>query len=83
MLREIYDNWESDSAGAMQDRMTALRDLIVSFKQFPALRVVTANNNDDSEWLRPRSPLRPIEDSKQAELLKALEDFKFTMPKAV
>ncbi len=83
MLREIYDNWEFDGAGALQDRMTALRDLIVSFKQFPALRSVTANNNGDAKWLRPRAPLRPIEKSKQAELLQALENFNFTMPKAV
>lgn len=82
MLREIYDNWKSDDAGALQDRMTALRDLIVSFKQFPALRTVVADNTGDANWLRPRPPLRPIPENNQAELLKALEDFSFTLPKA-
>jgi 4-hydroxy-tetrahydrodipicolinate synthase len=62
--------------------MTALRDLIVSFKQFPALRTVVADNTGDANWLRPRPPLRAIPEDKQAELLKALEDINFTLPKA-
>jgi len=43
---------------------------------------VVADNTGDANWLRPRPPLRAIPEDKQAELLKALEDINFTLPKA-
>lgn len=82
MLREIYDNWKSDEAEGLQDRMTALRDLIVSLNQFQACRTVVADNTGDANWLRPRPPLRPLDESKQAGVLTALEEFNFALPKA-
>lgn len=82
ILRDLYKNWRADGAEDLQQRMITLRDLILSFKQFPALRAVVADNTGDDGWVSPRPPLGALDESRRGELLKALEDIGFSLPKA-
>ena len=77
---ELYRNWESDSAAAMQEALSEFRDFIQQFPVIPALKSVVAHYRNDDNWLRLRPPLVELADAQRAELTGALEERGFTMP---
>lgn len=78
-LKEFYEGWQGDNAQALQDRMSQLRDIIISFPQVPALRAVKARQAGDA-WRPARPPLPTLDQAKSQELYKKLDDFGFSMP---
>ena len=53
---ELYARWRSDSAGAMQARLTKVRAAIETYPMIPALRSIMAEITQEPHWLRMRPP---------------------------
>jgi 4-hydroxy-tetrahydrodipicolinate synthase len=70
MIRNLYDNWQSDQADALQDEITSLRMTIQARPMIPMLKAIVAHYRSDPGWARVRPPFLPL-DAAQAEAVIA------------
>jgi 4-hydroxy-tetrahydrodipicolinate synthase len=71
-IRDLYDNWTGDAAGAMQDGVTRRRELIQGFPLITGLKHIVAALRGDPSWRRTRPPLTPVDEAVGARLLGEL-----------
>jgi 4-hydroxy-tetrahydrodipicolinate synthase len=79
-IAELAANWQSPDAGAMQDRMNDLRQMMQKFPMIPALKAVVAHYSGDAEWEHVRPPLVELTAEQKAEMLAELDKRGFAMP---
>lgn len=60
MIRNVYDNWESDQADALQAEITAVRKTIQERPMIPMLKAIVAHYLNDPQWARVRPPFLPL-----------------------
>lgn len=72
-IRQLYDLWQTPQAGALQERITALRKSIQAYPVIPALKAIVAKARDDTGWAQVRPPLEQLSAEQAAALLADLE----------
>lgn len=78
-IREVYETWQTAEADALQAHATAIRETIQDYPAIPAVKWILAHYNEDPEWTRVRPPLRDLDPSRGAELVRRLEERGFRM----
>ncbi|MDX1480789.1 MAG: dihydrodipicolinate synthase family protein [Woeseiaceae bacterium] len=78
-IRELFDNWQDDSAGDRQASLDAVRAIVQSFPMIPALKAIVARFRDDEDWLRVRPPLVELGEAERSDLYAQLDAAGFTM----
>jgi len=81
-LRELYDNWQSDRADAIDERVRAVRAAAESKPAIPALKAVLARQQGADGWLNLRPPLVGLDAAQEAELFDALEAAGYRLARA-
>ncbi len=79
-IHNLFANWESDEADALQADLNVVRTLFQSFPMIPALKAAAAIYGEDPDWCRVRPPLTQLDDAQMAGLTQALKDIDFAMP---
>lgn len=65
-IRDVYDNWQTDEADGLQERITAMRATIQARPMIPMLKAIVAHYRNDPGWTRLRPPFMPL-DAAEAE----------------
>lgn len=80
-IRLVYEHWRGDEAGvdAVQERVTACRDLLEGFPMIPALKALCAWHHGAELWCNVRPPLMPLTERERAQLRQKTERFGFSM----
>ncbi len=61
MIRNVYDNLETDEADDLQDEITAVRTSIQARPMIPMLKSIVAHFRNDPGWTRVRPPFLPLD----------------------
>lgn len=82
-IRQLYDNWQSDQADALQDEITAMRQTIQARPMIPMLKAIVAHFRNDPGWNRLRPPFQAL-DQKEIEsgISELTEQFGFELKAA-
>jgi 4-hydroxy-tetrahydrodipicolinate synthase len=78
-LRELYDNWETPEADAMQKTISALRSTIQSYPMVPALKEIIAHYKGDDAWRMTRPPFTAMDPAQVKKLLAELVALDYTL----
>ena len=78
-LRELYDNWETPEADAMQDAITAIRLLVQSYPLVPALKEILAHFKGDGAMRLTRPPFTAMQTARVEKLLAELAKLDFAI----
>lgn len=82
-IREVYDNWRTDRADALQDGITAMRKTIQARPMIPALKAIVAHYRNDPGWARVRPPFEPLAAGEaQAAVSELAEQYGFELKAA-
>jgi 4-hydroxy-tetrahydrodipicolinate synthase len=79
-IHNLYANWQSDDADALQAGLDTVRDIFQNFPMIPALKAAAAIYGDDADWCRVRPPLVALDEAQMAGLTQALHGIDFAMP---
>ncbi|GAB4225184.1 MAG: dihydrodipicolinate synthase family protein [Methyloligellaceae bacterium] len=83
MIRNLYDNWQSDQADALQAEITAVRETIQARPMIPMLKAIVAHYRNDPAWARLRPPFLPLAaQDAQAGIAELSEKFGFALKAA-
>lgn len=83
MIRNVYDNWETDQADRLQDEITALRKTIQTRPMIPMLKAIVAHYRNDTGWARVRPPFLPLDAAEaQAGIAELTEQYGFELKAA-
>lgn len=83
MIRNVYDNWQSDQADALQDGITVLRTTIQARPMIPMLKAIVAHFRNDPGWVRVRPPFLPLDSAEvQAGITELTEQYGFKLEAA-
>lgn len=82
LAAELYSDWRGGGAEAVHERLTAVRDVIVSFPPIAALKEVMAGHTGDDAWRNIRPPLVRLDGAEAAALRERLRGTGLTMPPA-
>lgn len=83
MIRNLYDNWQSDQADALQAEITAVRETIQARPMIPMLKAIVAHYRNDPVWARLRPPFLPLAaQDAQAGIAELSEKFGFALKAA-
>lgn len=55
-MRDLFDNWQSADADALQDKISAMRKTVQGYPVVPLLKSVIAHYRDDEGWSEVRPP---------------------------
>jgi len=70
---EIYRQWQNGrETGALQLKLTKIREIIEKYPMIAALKQILAWHNDDRDWLIMRPPNIPLADPEAESLTDAL-----------
>lgn len=79
-IHDLYTHWQSDDADQAQDRLNALRSLVMEYPMIPALKSAVAHFSSTDSWRRVRPPLVALSDEQHSDLVTRLEASGFEMP---
>jgi 4-hydroxy-tetrahydrodipicolinate synthase len=79
-IAELYANWQSPDAEAMQAKLDDLRGAVMQYPMIPALKASVAHYSGDGEWARLRPPLVELTTEQKAGLIADLDKRGFKMP---
>ena len=79
-IHELYENWQSEKAEAMQAELDAVRSTVEKYPMIPALKSIIGNLRGEAQWETVRPPLLALADDQKSELLDALHVLGFRMP---
>jgi 4-hydroxy-tetrahydrodipicolinate synthase len=83
MIRNLYDNWQSDQADALQDEITSLRMTIQARPMIPMLKAIVAHYRSDPGWARVRPPFLPLDAAEaEAGIAELTEQYGFELKAA-
>jgi 4-hydroxy-tetrahydrodipicolinate synthase len=72
-IRAVYDAYPSARAEALQEAVSARRQLIQAYPMIPALKAIIAHYRDDPSWRHLRPPLSALAEADARALLATLE----------
>jgi 4-hydroxy-tetrahydrodipicolinate synthase len=78
-IAQLYANWESPRAEALQAEITTVRKTMQAYPMVPALKRVVAHFHNDPGWAAVRPPLLPLGDAQSAALIADLARIGFTL----
>jgi 4-hydroxy-tetrahydrodipicolinate synthase len=61
MIRNVYDNWQTEQADELQSQITALRMTIQARPMIPMLKAIVAHYRNDPGWLNIRPPFLQLD----------------------
>ncbi len=73
-LADLYANWRSDSADALQQAATRVRGALQTYAPIPALKEIMAAARDRPAWRNLRPPLVNLAPEEAAALLAAVRE---------
>ena len=79
---QVYANWNSAEAEALQERSTALRLAVQAFPPVAACKEIIARATGRASWRNLRPPLANLDREKKQALFAALDDIGYTVPAA-
>lgn len=79
---QVFTNWDSTEAEALQERSTALRLAVQAFPPVAACKEITARSTGRTGWRNLRPPLANLSPEKRQALFAALDDLGYTVPDA-
>ncbi len=83
MIRNVYNNWESDQADTLQAEITSLRITIQARPMIPMLKAIVAHYRNDPGWAKVRPPFLPLDAGEaKAGISELTEQFGFELKAA-
>ena len=79
-INNVYQNWKSAEADALQAGITKTRELVQKYSMIPALKAIIGDFGGDAAWRTVRPPLVELPAEQEADLLAKLKATGFTMP---
>ena len=79
-IRNLFANWQSPQADAMQAALTATRGVVQKYPMIAALKAVIAHYGADPAWTAVRPPLVELSAPESAALAAELDALGFSMP---
>lgn len=79
-IDELYGNWQSDEAVAMQAGLDKVRGIVADYPMIPALKATVAEYSGDDAWRAVRPPLLQLDGEDSARLAATLKRNGFEMP---
>lgn len=79
-IHEVYANWKSDRADALQQGLDAVRGVFQSYPMIAAMKRAVAHYGADPTWATMRPPLVELEEAQTRELIERLAAVGFDMP---
>ena len=77
-IDELYRNWQSPEADALQEGITATRAVMQKYPMIPALKAIVARWFDDPDWVTVRPPLVELTAAQRESLGAELDEHGFT-----
>ena len=83
MIRNVYDNWESDRADDLQEEITSVRMTIQARPMIPMLKSIVAHFGNDPGWTNVRPPFLQLDAAQaQAGIEELTEQYGFELKAA-
>lgn len=83
MIRNVYDNWQTDRADDLQAEITAMRKTIQARPMIPMLKAIVAHFTNDPGWTRVRPPFLPLNAAEaQAGIAELTKEYGFKLKAA-
>lgn len=79
-ISEVYRNWKTDKADALQAGINVTRKIMQKVPMIPALKAVTAHFANDPAWKTVRPPLTELTAEQEQQVLAELKASGFAMP---
>ncbi len=79
-IHQLYADWESSSADAMQIDLDIVRNILQKYPMIPALKAIIAKFSNDLNWGDVRPPLASLSGDQLSALLSELRQEDFGMP---
>jgi 4-hydroxy-tetrahydrodipicolinate synthase len=79
-ISEVYRNWKTGNADALQAGITATRKIMQKVPMIPALKAVTAHFGNDPQWKTVRPPLTELAPDQEKQVISELKAAGFSMP---
>jgi 4-hydroxy-tetrahydrodipicolinate synthase len=79
-ISEVYRNWNTGKADALQAGITATRKIMQKVPMIPALKAVTAFFGNDPAWKTVRPPLTELTPDQEKQVITELKAAGFSMP---
>ncbi len=79
-IDQVYRNWQSADADALQAGITATRKIVQKVPMIPALKAIIAHFGNDPAWRTVRPPLVELERNQEEGLIAELRSSGFRMP---
>jgi 4-hydroxy-tetrahydrodipicolinate synthase len=79
-ISEVYKNWNTGRADALQAGITATRKIMQKVPMIPALKAVTAHFGNDPQWKTVRPPLTELSPDQEKQVITELKAAGFSMP---
>jgi 4-hydroxy-tetrahydrodipicolinate synthase len=79
-ISEVYKNWNTGKADALQAGITATRKIMQKVPMIPALKAVTAHFGNDPAWKTVRPPLVELTPEQDKQVITELKAAGFSMP---
>ncbi len=78
-IRNVYENWQTDEADALQARITEVRMTIQAYPLIPAMKRMVEHFHKEPGWEQTRPPLGVLNAEKTVGLLADLEKVGFEL----
>jgi 4-hydroxy-tetrahydrodipicolinate synthase len=83
MIRNVYDNWETDQADALQEEITSMRMTVQARPMIPMLKSIVAHYSNDPGWTKLRPPFLTLDSAEaQACIAELSEKYGFELKAA-
>lgn len=79
-IYEVFAEWKSDQADALQDGLNATRKVFQAFPMISAMKYAVAQWSNDPAWNKVRPPLVELTPEQQTTLMANLQANGFDMP---
>ncbi|MGI9524424.1 MAG: dihydrodipicolinate synthase family protein [Hyphomicrobiaceae bacterium] len=72
-MREVFENWQTEDAVALQAGVSAIRKTVQSFPMIPVLKSVVAHYRRDPQWRSLRPPFESLGEAEARRAVATLE----------
>ena len=79
-IYNLYTNWQSSEADALQEDLNDIRLTFQSFPMIPALKSAAGHWSGDDQWGEVRPPLVALTAEQKSQLITQLNEKNFDMP---
>jgi len=73
-MREVFDNWQTAGADALQDKVSALRKTVQSYPVIPLLKALISRYREDEAWAELRPPFVAMPKADADKAIKVLAE---------